>query len=271
MNKNFYWKNRLNKGINKNNLNSVTSTKPNNQPAPILIELDNLDNNKNKSSYINYSVSKNDELGSNFHTDIKSYNMIKELLTEVKLIKSRLSAIESNIGDIKDNLSTLSAGDILFDGDLKLNSDVRIPDNGCGDDICNLTELDINESEIGLDHRETFVPVLADAHRHPSNLTILRDDTINMTLNFNCKDLDSYIIYPFGNNPSPIPTNGLKRRLYIDIDSKHHHIFDVHVNNLVISWVLVGLIDDGNELTVDVDMSNVNQLLFKEPVSFLYD
>jgi len=281
---NFYWKNRLNKGNNKNNFNSQNNNvnakstnvrSVNTNDHPVLVELNNLDHVNKKPAFINYTGSKNKELESNFQTETKTYNMIKKLCDEVKDIKESIHNLEYNIAEIKDALATISVGDVLHDGDLKIKSEVRtdqsllstLCDN---DDLC-LSINNMVEEDIGLDHKGTFVPVLSGGCRHPENLASINNNELKLKIFFNVEDLDEYIIYPFGEDPSPISVEDLKDKLYLNLDDNHQYIFSVQVDeDTVISWRLEGFVLNGEVVNMDIDMSKVNYLLLEESLNFLY-
>jgi len=260
-NKNFYWKNRLNKGINKTNLSSNSGNSApshaHKDPA-VLVELkDKLDNKDDKPKFISYTTQNSRELHAN-----PSDNSSK-VLEELKSIKKLVQHLESSINEMKDTLSAMSVGDVLHDDDLKISSSVRVVEDIdllCHNDVCEVDmshfppciipgeqsdvaylapsipeeHNDIPEKEVAADiidagcddlelsHRINFVPVLQGAHRHPENICHIKGKNFELRLCFDHEELDEYIIYPFGKHPAPIPMDNLATRLYFNLTTKNN-------------------------------------------------
>ncbi len=274
-NRNFYWKNKLNKGINTNNLNSQGKkllVAENRIKEPVLLELSNLDvNENNESIFINYTSSKDKELVSNFHMDDKIVDILQNLLREINIINKKIDTIQSNVNEIKDTINALSVGDVLYDDDLKILSKIRTNHDISSNESTIISESSITVSDFELDHKITFVPVLKGACRHPKNICYIKSKHLSLTLKFNNNDLDEYIIYPFGEDTSPISIEGLKNKLYLNLGGDYPYIFEVLVNEkTVISWKLKGLICKDEEIFDISTVTDVNCLIIEESLTFLY-
>lgn len=133
-NRNVSWRDKLDVGINKNNLNSSgAKPKPLSVP-PVLSDLPDMNqNNRPIPEYINYtSHAKSNALQSNFN-DPKNYDkfddMFKKIMDELTKLNGRYDLMEKSINNIREHIMAMSNGDVLFDGDLKLGSKIRKPDD----------------------------------------------------------------------------------------------------------------------------------------------
>jgi len=245
------WKNRL----QRNNITNLNSKKT--QPVPRrAVPPDDLEFNFNQkpkntaSSCVKYTTV----------NELASASYDEELKNNIKLILNKLQNMEDKLAIIEDKMHSLCSGDVLFDNDLKLTSDLR-KDN-CEGDLCFIEKSVTNN----------YVPV-TEGKECSEDYSIYDHVDIEVYIVFNKVDLEYIIIYPFGKQKTDLCNLPFKETFKQAVTTKKGDktlIFKQSVTNDILKWEVIGYVDEIglDEITQDIATDKFTCLCFKENLSF---